>query len=274
MTEHQTETIYARASRLARTIVLDLWPHAEGLGRRIDRRVEQVPAAARVPWLTDETQVAPGDVVAIYDRDTTARARAASRSHLMTAREYLANFPASYLLVDKVTAKTISGRGLPNLLQGWPVDLSDWATAAHESTERYARSARGRDTLYLGPVADIQRRISEHPAFAEWQPARAAAVAQREADLREADEHRRQREEALRPVHEAGRTLNEILGEKAASPVQFHAGGWFEPGWAWMGRGEAFGVYLHGLAALGRLDADQLREALAALATLKAAAKI
>ncbi|MEU1824282.1 hypothetical protein ABZ502_17865 [Streptomyces abikoensis] len=246
-----------RTGELARTIVLDLWPHSDALGPWYGRRLavaEDLPAEhLRVPAVTSASDVQVDDLVLVFDQ---RRKNHYDLLGLLTAREAVDDRETAVARVIAKTERTVTVLDcmMPNGY--WSSCNLDTFGAARPGAE--ARTMRlntsRRQIGYLGSLAGIRQRLINHEDFEAWRTGFAASAAEEQAAQTERQARWAAEQERLRPLREAAAQLNQIAGEDL---MEWDCGATHPYGGVrlceWLREPGRLRTYLAGLNAMGAI---------------------
>ncbi|MGW9069246.1 hypothetical protein ACWGQT_07350 [Streptomyces yangpuensis] len=259
-----------KAATLAKDIWRGIWPHIE-MEKRPDSRSmdrDRPDPSMRLAPLTSGDDVQPDDLLISIPVDRNYHYTAETLD-THTARESVGYFNARVVRVHKATGKTLSVYDTVSFpLGGFAGANLEALGNVHEGEEpvTYRLGSAKRLIARLGPVEEIRQRLREHPLYADWTAAYAAAVVEEQEAEAATAKWAAEQERRLAPLRTAIADFNRITGEEL---VKLSA--WDdkpeirEP---WLREDDRMRIYLAGLNAVGRLDDDQHAAALNHLRTL------
>lgn len=272
-----TETVekHVLAEQLSRLIFRSLFAHDEENDNKRSHHqrrgdLMQTMPDKLIPEVTAPEQVEIDDVLVVVEDDEYG-----NQLRTFTARDVIGYAQRARLVrVLSKSAKSLvvkwvdfPGRG------NWTIDLADFGTPrmSHEP-ERLMLSSARREIGRLGTVEELRQKIANHPRFAEWQAAYAAACAEDEARRAAARAERETKEKRLAPIREAVAALNKIAGEPLVQLTYSNAVVGVTR-WLHENGFQRLRIYLFGLHAVGKLTDEQQTEAFRHLDVIIAAAK-
>jgi hypothetical protein len=244
-----------------------LFPHDETLERPPSQRFseEQRPRPAdRFANVESPDGVEAGDLLYVIEPDSEKRVYNWDVFSNCTAREALTQRGGSFMTVTAKRGTTMI-EAVPAVAPrgGFDTDLTrlgePWMGTI-EPTRMKVPSARS--IANLGKPEELRARIMADTRFPQWQAAYAAAREQQQRKAAEARAEREAREAREMPLKGAAARVNALVGSEII------IGGWASKGYTpriasrWLAESDRLRVHLAGLAPLGRITAEEHREAL------------
>ncbi|MEV8546971.1 hypothetical protein [Streptomyces sp. NPDC051572] len=175
---HRTFETQRAVTRLSTLLWAGLWPDDDVSRDSAQSRVmlgELPSVEARIPAVTETTDVAVDDLLVILDMTGTSVAY--DVLGILTGREVMAFSPAPKVAkVVATTAKTVTAVMIPTPHDGWECNLDGFAERSYDPTPTMLTlKAKTRRIGRLGTAVGIRQQITDHPLFNEWQRAYAEA---------------------------------------------------------------------------------------------------
>jgi hypothetical protein len=269
MSTETTEDItpYVLADRLVRQIFSSIFPHDPENDGKYHGRRNDIPAELRIPHVEKADGVEIDDILVVVE-DTAYAVQS-----LYTARDIIMSQPRTRLVrVVSKSAKSLKVKDIDLPRGNWRIDLSEFGKVYDYTETRLMLTSASREIGRLGPVTELRQKLLDHPQFAEWQAAHAAAHELHKADEAEARAAREAKEQRMAPIKAAVQGLADVTGEQLVN-MAFSDTPRGENPWLEANDFMRVRVYLAGLNAVGNLTDDQHRQALAHLDVINAAAK-
>lgn len=250
-------TPYTVASRISHEVFSSIFPDdPDARGRRDD-----IPTELLIPRVQKATDVAVDDILVVMEDTVYAELL------LRTARDIVMHQPRTRLVrVVSTAAKSIKVKDIDLPRGNWRTDFAEFGKVYDYTETRLMLSSTSREVGRLGTVTELRQKLLNHPRFAEWQAARAAALEMHEADEAELRAQREAREARQAPVTAAVEALNRIAREQLVTMWTRDVRAASE--WLAENDFERMQVYIAGLAVLGRITTDEQAEALSHLGTI------
>ncbi|QDN54070.1 hypothetical protein [Streptomyces sp. S1D4-20] len=258
---------------LALALFRELFPHDETLSRPPSQRFSsdrQPKREHRFAHVESPAGVEVGDLLFVIEPDSEKRVYGWDVFSNCTAREALRQRGGSFVVVTAKRGTTMI-EAVPAIAPHGGIDtdltrLGEPWMGNSEPTRMKVPSARS--IANLGKPEELRARIMADARFPQWQAAYAAAKEQEQRKAAEARVEQEARKTREKPLKDAAAHVNALVGSEIIT------GGWVSKEYApriaskWLAEGDRLRVHLAGLAALGRLTAEEHREALGHLDTL------
>lgn len=268
--EHRFENLGQETARAAWALWTSLWPTDSSLRPLRSRRMSSqhgVPQEIQVPQVLTAKDVKVGDLVIYFDGQDTGYS-SNDIGPWMTVREVATGYSARLGRVLSKTEKTFKVQVLVRPGHNWAVNplTLDVKRVQPEVISMRGRT-RSREIGVLGNADEVFARIQAHEGFAEWQRLFDETTEVHHEYFRKMGEIRQAKEAADKPLKDAVALVNKLVGEEL---VRF---GWANQGPVvsddWLAQKGRLGVYVAGLAATGRITAQDESTIIGALARLK-----